>query len=311
MPKYKTALVTGGAGFIGSHIVDALVKKNMKVFVVDDLSSGRQSNVSAKAEFKKCSIASPEMVAYLKEIKPDVIFHCAAQVNLRNSLIDPPSDAHTNIMGTINIVHTAASIGVKKVIYSSTGGALYPETAKLPATEEVPAEPSSPYGISKRSAEMYIHYEHQVHGMPYVTLRYANVYGPRQNAKGEAGVISIFAENMVKGNPVSIFGSGKQTRDYVYVDDVVRANMLAMTSSVVGTFNIGTSKETSVNTLFKKLKSLTNYPLQANYLAVIPGEMMRSCLNAKKAKKALGWEPKTKLDEGLKKTAKWFVGTRV
>jgi len=311
MSTDKIALVTGGAGFIGSHIVDALVKKNMRVFVVDDLSSGRESNVNPKATFKKCSIASAQMVEYLKEIKPDVIFHCAAQVNLRNSLIDPPSDAHTNILGTINILHTAASIGVKKVIYSSTGGALYPETAKLPATEAVLPEPSSPYGISKRSAEMYVHYEYQVHGMPYVILRYANVYGPRQNAKGEAGVISIFSENMVNGTPISIFGSGKQTRDYVYVDDVVRANMLAMTRTCLGTYNIGTGKETSVNALFKKLKSLTDYPLQANYAPAIAGEMLRSCLSAKKAKKELGWEPKTALDAGLKKTVKYFSETSV
>lgn len=307
MPNYKTALVTGGAGFIGSHIVDALVKKNMNVVVVDDLSSGRSSNVNAKAKFHKCSIASSQMVDLLKEVKPDVLFHCAAQVNLRNSLIDPPSDAHTNIMGTINILHTAASIGVKKVIYSSTGGALYPETAKLPASEAVLPEPSSPYGISKRAAEMYVHYEYQIHGLPYVILRYANVYGPRQNAKGEAGVISIFSERMANGAPISIFGTGKQTRDYVYVEDVVRANMLAMTSSCQGTYNIGTGKQTSVNTLFKQLKTLTRYPLQATYEPAIPGEMLRSCLSAKKAKKELGWEPKTTLESGLKKTVKWFT----
>ena len=305
--KYKIALVTGGAGFIGSHIVDALIRRRIKVYVVDDLSSGNTKNVNPNAHFTKLSIVSPQMVTYLKKLKPDVIFHCAAQVNLRNSLIDPQHDAHVNIIGTINIVHTAGQIGVKKIIYSSTGGALYPETAKMPASESVPPQPSSPYGISKRSAEMYIHYTYQIHGLSYVTLRYANVYGPRQNAKGEAGVISIFAEQMAKGMPVTIFGTGKQTRDYVFVEDVVRANMLAMNKALVGEFNIGTGRETSVNTLFKKIKSMTGYQMPARFTPAIQGEMMRSSLNAKKARLALDWEPKTRLDDGLNKTIKWFT----
>ncbi len=309
MPKFKTALVTGGAGFIGSHIVDALIRRRIKVYVVDDLSAGKRGNVNPNAHFTKLSIASPQMVEYLTRLKPEIIFHCAAQVNLRNSLIDPPTDAHTNIMGTINIAHVAGQIGVKKIIYSSTGGAMYTETGKIPASETEAVEPSSPYGISKRSAEMYIHYEYQVHGLPYVTLRYANVYGPRQNAKGESGVISIFCDQMTKGQPVTIFGSGKQTRDYVYVEDVVHANMLAMDRAVVGTFNIGTGRETSVNSLFKKIKSMTAYQLPVRFTSPIEGEMMRSALDAKKARRELGWEAKTRLDEGLKKTVKWFSTT--
>ena len=307
MKKYQTALVTGGAGFIGSHITDALIRRRIKVYVVDDLSSGTVSNLNPNAHFTKISITSPQFVTYLKKLKPDVVFHCAAQVNLRNSLIDPPNDATTNILGTIHLAHTAAKIGVKKIIYSSTGGAIYPETAKMPASEQVVPQPSSPYGISKRTAEMYLHYEYHVHGMPYVALRYANVYGPRQNAKGEAGVITIFADHMTQGHPVSIFGTGKQTRDYVYVEDVVRANMLAMTHSVIGEINIGTGKETDVNTLFKKMAKLTGYTLPARYTPFIPGEMMKSSLNARKAKQLLGWVPKVKLDEGLTKTVAWFA----
>ncbi len=310
MPKYKTALVTGGAGFIGSHLVDALIRKRIRVYVIDDLSTGNLKNINPNAHFTKLSIGSPQFISYLKKLKPEVIFHCAAQVNLRNSLIDPPSDATTNILGTINVAHTAAQIGVKKIIYSSTGGALYPETSKIPSSEKIAPQPSSPYGISKRCAEMYLHYEYFVHGIPYVALRYANVYGPRQNAKGEAGVITIFTDQMVKGQPVTVFGTGKQTRDYVYVDDVVRANMLAMNRSVIGEFNVGTGRETDVNTLFKKLAKLTHYQLPARYTPFIPGEMMRSALDAKKARQMLGWVPKTKLDEGLEKTVRWFAAQK-
>lgn len=307
MPKYKTALVTGGAGFIGSHIADALVRRRIRVYVVDDLSTGNTKNLNPNVHFTKLSISNPQFITYLKKVKPDVIFHCAAQVNLRNSLIDPPSDATTNILGTINIAHTAAQIGVKKIIYSSTGGALYPETEKIPSSEKIPPQPSSPYGISKRAAEMYLHYEYYVHGIPYVALRYANVYGPRQNAKGEAGVITIFANQMLSGQPVTIFGNGKQTRDYVYVDDVVRANLLAMNRAVIGEFNIGTGRETDVNTLFKKMSKLTSYALPALYTPFIPGEMMRSALDARKARQQLGWVPKIKLEEGLEKTVSWFA----
>ena len=309
MTKYKIALVTGGAGFIGSHIVDALIRRRIKVYVVDDLSSGAVGNVNPNAHFTKISITSSQFVTYLKKLIPDVIFHCAAQVNVRHSLIDPPNDATINILGTIHLAHTAATIGVKKIIYSSTGGAIYPETAKMPASEQVVPQPSSPYGISKRTAEMYLHYEYQVHGMPYVALRYANVYGPRQNAKGEAGVITIFADQMLNGRPVRIFGTGKQTRDYIYVDDIVRANMLAMHRSVMGEINIGTGKETDVNTLCKKMAKLTGYTLPPRYTPCIPGEMMRSSLNARKAKQLLGWVPQVKLDEGLAKTVKWFSQT--
>ncbi|MBI5369660.1 NAD-dependent epimerase/dehydratase family protein [Candidatus Uhrbacteria bacterium] len=306
MPKYKTALVTGGAGFIGSHLVDALVRRRIKVYVVDDLSSGSLSNLNPNAHFTKLSITNPQFTTYLRRLKPDVIFHCAAQINVRHSIVDPPNDAQTNIMGTIALAHTAAQIGVKKIIFSSTGGAMYPDQARMPVSERTPPQPSSPYGISKRAAEMYLYHEYIVHGMPYVALRYANVYGPRQNAKGEAGVITIFASHMLEGKPVKIFGTGKQTRDYVYVEDIVKANMLAMSRHVVGEFNIGTGKETNVNALFSKLTHLTGYQMPARYEPFVSGEMMRSALDARLAKKTLGWAPLVSLDEGLKKTVAWF-----
>ena len=183
---------------------------------------------------------------------------------------------------------------------------MYPEDARMPYSEKTPPGPISPYGISKRAGEMYLHYAYQVHGMPYVALRYANVYGPRQNAKGEAGVVSIFSERMLKGEPVSITGTGKQTRDFVFVDDVVRANMLAMNRKVVGEFNISTSKETDINTLCKKMKKLIGHDLPARKVPAPPGEVMRSALSYAKARKQLGWEPRVKLDDGLKKTIAWF-----
>lgn len=304
--KYKTALVTGGAGFIGSHIVDALIARRIKVYVVDDLSTGSVKNVNPNAHFTKLSVVSPAFAGYLKRVKPDVIFHLAAQINLRQSVVEPFRDANINIMGTLTIAHLAGTLGVKKIVYSSTGGPMYPETARLPYSERTPPGPIAPYAISKRAGEMYLHYAYQVHGVPYVALRYANVYGPRQNAQGEAGVISIFTTRMLKGEPVSITGNGRQTRDFVFVEDVVRANMLAMQRSVVGEFNISTGRETDIQTIFQKLKKLTGYELPARKESAPAGEVLRSALNAAKARKQLGWEPRIKLDEGLKQTVAWF-----
>ena len=308
--KIQTALVTGGAGFIGSHIVDALIRRHIKVYVVDDLSTGNRGNLNPNAHFTKLSILDAKFIPYLESLKPDVIFHTAAQINLRDSVIDPPHDARTNVLGSLHIAHVAGRIGVKKIIFCSTGGPMYPESAKLPWSEKVAPEPIAPYAISKRSAEMYFHYEYTIHKVPYVALRYANVYGPRQNTKGEAGVISIFADQMSHGKPVTIFGTGKVTRDYVYVEDVVQANMLAMTRNVVGIYNIGTGKETDVNTLFQKVKKMTKYPYTALHTPAPLGEVQRSALDSRKAMKELGWKPTVKLEEGLEKTVKWFASKK-
>ena len=304
--KYKTALVTGGAGFIGSHVVDALIRRRIKVFVVDDLSSGSRANVNPNAHFTKLSVTNPAFATYLKKVKPEVIFHLAAQINLRRSVADPFHDAQVNIMGSLMIAKLAGEIGVKKIVFSSTGGPMYPESARIPYSEKNPARPLSPYGISKRTAEMYFAFAYEIFDVPYVALRYANVYGPRQNAKGEAGVISIFIERMLRGEPVKVTGNGKQTRDFVCVEDVVRANMLAMTKSVVGEFNIGTGRETDIKTIFYKLAKLTSYQFPIRYVAAPQGEVLRSALDARKARRIFGWEPHIRLDDGLARTVEWF-----
>ncbi len=304
--KYQSALVTGGAGFIGSHIVDALVARRIRTFVIDDLSSGRVKNVNPNAKFFKLSVTSPSFPTLVKKLKPDVVFHAAAQINVRCSVEDPPTDARVNILGTIEMAHAAAAAGVKKIIFSSSGGVMYPERLRPPYAEKIPPEPVSPYGISKRAAEMYLEYEHFMHGIPYVALRYANVYGPRQNSRGEAGVIAVFSERLLAGKPAVINGEGKQTRDFVYVGDVVRANMLAMQKNAVGVFNIGTGKQTDVNAIFRKLKRLTGSSQAEKHGTACQGEVMRSALDARKAKVYLSWKPEVTLDEGLQKTVEWF-----
>ncbi len=307
MQKYKTALITGGAGFIGSHIADALIRRRIKVYIMDDLSTGNKANVNPNAHFTKLSLLSPQCAEYLARVKPDVIFHTAAQINLRDSVVEPFSDARTNILGSLLIAHTAAKIGVKKIVYCSTGGPMYPETARLPWSEKIVPEPLSPYAISKRTAEMYFHYTYMLFGVPYVALRYANVYGPRQNTKGEAGVISLFAKHMLAGKSITIFGTGKQTRDFVYVEDVVRANLLALQKNVVGIFNIGTGKETDVNTIASKLRKMTQGELPIRHAPAVVGDIMRSALDARLAREKLGWVSRVKLDEGLERTVNWFA----
>ncbi|MEK7452315.1 MAG: NAD-dependent epimerase/dehydratase family protein [Patescibacteria group bacterium] len=304
--KYTTALVTGGAGFIGSHLVDALIRRHIKVYVVDDLSTGNKNNVNPNATFVKCSINSPAFVEYVKKVKPNVIFHLAAQINVRTSVENPIYDAEVNIMGSLRLLKAAVEAGVKKIIFSSSGGALYPDSPKVPFSEKIFPDPISPYGIGKRTSEMYFMFMQHAYKLPFVALRYANVFGPRQNAKGEAGVISIFTERMLAGKQALINGTGKQTRDFVFVDDVVRANLFAMQKNVTGVFNIGTGRETDVNTLFRKLSKLTGYKLPACHAPAAKGEVMRSALDARKAKEILAWEPIVKFDEGLKKTVEWF-----
>jgi UDP-glucose 4-epimerase len=306
MPKYTRALVTGGAGFIGSHLVDALIRRHVKVFVVDDLSTGRRENVNPNAGFTKLSLLNPQFPSLLRRLRPEIVFHTAAHLDLRASVLDPAKDAETNIMGSLALVQEARKAGVKKIVFSSTGGPMYPGHVRPPWSEKVPAEPLSPYGISKRAAEMYFAFLHDVHGVPYVALRYSNVYGPRQSAHGEAGVVAIFTSRMLKNRPVTIYGDGKQTRDYICVDDVVSANMLAMQKNTVGIFNIGTGKETNVLAVFKKLKKLTGSSVPERHAPASPGELLRSSLDARKAARELGWKPSVGLDEGLRKTVEWF-----
>ncbi|HBO99867.1 MAG: Nucleoside-diphosphate-sugar epimerase [Candidatus Uhrbacteria bacterium GW2011_GWC2_41_11] len=306
MPKaFRRALVTGGAGFIGSHLVDKLIRCRMQVCVVDDLSSGERSFVNPKAEFFQMSINDPEFFFLVQRIKPDVIFHLAAQINVRYSVKNPRHDAEVNILGTLAVLQAAKESNVKKIVFSSSGGAMFGK-GKPPYTEMVSPNPFSPYGISKRAAELYFLQTQALYNLPCVILRYANVYGPRQGAKGEAGVISVFARRMLAGGSVTMNGSGKQTRDFVYVDDVVAANILAMKFPQSDLFHIGTGKETSILTLYRAMEKCMNISLALNHIPPVSGEVMHSSLDAHRARRVLKWQPTVKLEEGLQRTIAWF-----
>lgn len=304
--QYKTALVTGGAGFIGSHMVDELIRRRIKVYVIDDLSTGSKANVNPNAQLFKVNITAPALPALIKRLKPDVIFHLAAQADVRVSVEDPVEDAQTNILGSLALMHAAEEAGTKKFIFTSTGGAMFSDEVRPPYSEATPAAPVSPYGISKRAAELYLEYFAKRGKMATVCIRPANAFGPRQGLRGEAGVISVFARRMVRGQEVTINGDGKNTRDYVYVSDIVNAHMLAMQKNVTGIYHIGSGREVDVNTLFRKLNKLIGGKMTEVHGPAKKGEVRRSALNSRKAEKELGWKPKVSFDEGLKKTVVWF-----
>lgn len=299
-------LITGGAGFIGSHIADKLVEKNHQITIIDDLSCGRRENINKNAQFYKLSILSPNLDSIFKKYKPKIVFHQAAQKNVRVSVENPAKDAKTNILGTLNVLECCKTYNAGKIIFASSGGAIYGETNKLPTPKNRTPAPDSPYGVSKLSIEYYLRVFYKIHGLSYIALRYSNVYGPRQDPKGEAGVIAIFIDNLLKNKKSTIFGNGRQTRDYIYVDDVVNANLSAMQKSVIGEFNIGTGIETNVNDLFAKIAKLIGVDAQTSHGPKNPGEVARSCLNILKTRKELGWKPRVTLDKGLEKTIKWF-----
>lgn len=305
--KITRVVVTGGAGFIGSHIVDALIKRHIKTYVIDDLSHGKRSNVNPNATFHKLSITSPKLATLIEQIKPDIIVHTAAQQDVRVSVARPTHDAQVNVVGTANVIEAGVAAQVKKFIFLSTGGALYPAGGRPPFRETVPVEPLSPYAIAKRAGEWYFEFAHKVHGVDYTCLRLSNVYGPRQDTSSSGGVVSIFIARVLAGKAFVINGNGKQTRDYVYVSDVVRAVLLAMNKKTVGIFNIGTGTQTSLNGVVKILSRLMRTNTPKRHGPCKPGEVARSALDARLAKKALGWEPKITLEEGLKKTVKWFT----
>ncbi len=301
-------LITGGAGFIGSHVADALIERGHRVTILDNLSSGSLENVNRRAKLYKFDIGNRQRLEKLFEkVQPEAVFHFAAQINVRASVENPSADATTNILGSLSIIELAAQYGVKKLIFSSTGGAMFDDTTPRPTPESIPAGPLSPYGIAKLSIEHYLRFFHQIHGLPYIVLRYANVYGPRQNAHGEAGVVAIFLARMLEGVGPTINGDGLQTRDYVYVGDVAQANILALDSELIeGVFHIGTGIETSVNDIFRMLNWQFGKTFEETHGPVKPGETMASALNARQAKEHLGWEPKVALAEGLVATATWF-----
>jgi len=302
-------VVTGVAGFIGSNIVDAYIERGHEVHILDDLSTGQRRNLNPKAEFHEVDIAHPHAARLIEGIKPDVLNHHAAQMDVRHSVADPTFDARVNILGFINLLEGSKNSGVKKVIFASSGGAVYGEQDVFPAAEDHPTRPASPYGVSKRAGELYLSYYQQAFALPYIALRYANVYGPRQSAKGEAGVVAIFLSLLSTGKTPVINGDGGQTRDYVYVGDVVAANVAALDSTFVGPVNIGTGVETDVVTIFRHLREAVGSPIEAQHGPAKPGEQRHSCVDAGLAAQVLNWRPQMILDEGLRRTAEFYRET--
>ena len=299
-------IVTGGAGFIGSHVVDAYLERGHEVHIFDDLSTGQTANLNPKATLHEVDIADRSAAARLEQIKPEILCHHAAQMDVRHSVADPTFDARVNILGFINLLEAGKNSGVKKVIFASSGGAVYGEQKSFPAGEDHVTRPASPYGVSKRAGELYLSYYHQAFGLPYIALRYANVYGPRQSTQGEAGVVAIFLSLLLRGKTPMINGDGKQTRDYVYVADVVAANVAVLDAQFLGEVNIGTGVETNVLEIFRHAREALGSTVEAQHGPAKAGEQRRSCINAERAAKVLGWHPQVALAEGLRRTAAWY-----
>ena len=299
-------LVTGGAGFIGSHLVDRLVQEGNEVVVIDNLSTGKRKQVNKKAQFYKMDIRSKRIERVFRKERPLIVVHLAAQMNVRLSTEDPVFDAEVNILGTINLLEHAVKNGVRKVSFASSGGAVYGEQEVFPAAESHRTDPLSPYGISKLAGEKYLAYYTNTTGLRHAIMRFGNVYGPRQEPEGEAGVIAIFSKLMLDGGQPIINGTGKQTRDFVYVDDVVEAIMATIGEDIQGIFNVGTGQESTVNECYGIIKELTNSSCKDLYGAAKKGEQFRSVLDVKKLREGFDWEPQVSLPEGLKMTVEFF-----
>jgi len=300
-------LITGGAGFIASHVADLYLTAGHDVTILDNLSTGVKENVPKSAKFIQMDIGDPGVEKIFADGKFDVLNHHAAQIDVRISVNDPLFDARVNILGSLNLLEGALKHGVKYVQFASTGGALYGEQDYFPADEEHPIRPLSPYGIAKYTIERYLYYYHAIHGLNYTALRYANVYGPRQNPHGEAGVVAIFCDRLITGKEAVINGEGKQTRDYVYVKDVACANLLSLEKPLNGSVNIGTAVENDVNAIFRTLNKAGKFNAPEKHAPAKKGEQQRSVIKWDKAQMLLGWKPEVMLEEGLKNTLKFFV----
>jgi UDP-glucose 4-epimerase len=305
-------LVTGGAGFIGSHMVDRHLADGHRVVVVDNLSTGRREKVPSGARFEEADVADTDLEPLLREERIDAVSHHAAQIDVRHSVSDPVDDARSNVVGSLKLFEACRRAGVRRILFASTGGALYGEPAEgRPAREDHATNPVSPYGCAKLSIEKYLHYYRVVHGFRVQVLRYANVYGPRQNGLGEAGVVAIFAEAILGGRTPKIRGDGEQTRDYVFVADVVETAARALATERDGTWNVGTGVETSVNRLFELLARALDYRGAPEHVPPVPGEQRRSVLDGSSARRDLGVPPWTPIDRGLERTAEAFRRERI
>ena len=299
-------LVTGGAGFIGSHLVDRLILEGHDAVVVDNLVTGKRRNINRAATFYKMDVQSWRLERAFRNERPNVVMHLAAQMDVRKSVEDPMFDAQVNVLGTLNVLQQAVKHGVRKVIFSSSGGAIYGEQETYPAPETHVLRPLSPYGLSKLCGEQYLSYFQRVSGLQAVSLRYANVYGPRQDPEGEAGVVAIFIQKMLNNEQAVINGNGRQTRDFVFVDDVVEANLAMMGQETQGTYNVGTGVETSINDLYRILVQHTGSTCKEMHGPAKKGEQARSVIDCTKLRQEVSWEPKADLSERLKKTVEYF-----
>jgi UDP-glucose 4-epimerase len=299
-------LVTGGAGFIGSHVVDAMLADGHEVVVVDDLSTGRRQNLNPKARLYQLDIRSPELASVFERERPEVVDHHAAQMDVRRSVAEPLFDADVNVRGTLNLLETARAYGTRKIVYISTGGAVYGEPQYLPCDEDHPINPICQYGVSKHVVEHYLFVYHHLYGLDYTVLRYPNVYGPRQNPRGEAGVVAIFTGRMLANQPVTINGDGQQERDFVYVADCARANVLALRHGSGGIFNLGSNRGVSINMVFAELAQITGYAPTPTLGPAKPGETSKIYLDGRRAQAQLSWTPTITLEQGLQQTVAYF-----
>jgi len=309
MAQEKTALVTGGAGFIGSNLVDRLLALEYRVVVVDNLSTGKLKNLNQAATFHHMDITDPAVADVFQREQPDLVFHMAAQTSVNVSTKDPIKDSEINVLGTLRILEASRHCGIDKFIYSSTGGALYGDPEVNPCSEDHPIAPVSPYGMSKHQGELQLELYRRIHLLRYTVLRYGNVFGPRQDPHGEAGVIAIFSQAMLEGRQPRLFGDGEQTRDFIYVDDVVEANICAISQGEGSAFNVGTGEGVSINSVFALLQEITGYRWPPEHSPARAGDVYQIYLDNTKAAQGLGWSPQATLEEGLLRTVEYFRQT--